>query len=91
MIRKSYCARCKRVVPVMVTSAPPGARDRAACMMCLHTWPVGAVVASTRRVETVYCQTCQKPVIAEVERYLKGTAMGRCSTCGSILHPKAKR
>jgi len=48
-------------------------------------------MASTRLVETVWCPTCQRSVVALVERYLKGTSMARCPWCDALLHPPAQK
>jgi len=48
-------------------------------------------MVSSRTVETVWCDTCQKDVIAQVDRFLKGTSLARCSWCGAILHPPAQK
>jgi len=47
-------------------------------------------VLSSRTAETVYCHTCQRSVVAMVERYLKGTSMAICPWCSAIIHPPSK-
>ena len=42
---------------------------------------------TSRNAETVYCHTCQRNVVAIVERYLKGTTMAICPWCSAIIHP----
>lgn len=38
----AYCARCRKVVPVLVRTPSDSTRTQATCQRCLRTWPIGA-------------------------------------------------